>query len=71
MASVGDRVRVLQNKAGQPPRDGVVTAVSGSMLRIRWSTGEETSLVPGSGSVSVVGKARARSTPRVGNAAAE
>ena len=58
MASVGDKVRVLSNKGDQPPRDGVVTAVSGALLRITWSTGEETSLIPGPGAVTVVGRVR-------------
>ena len=66
MASVGDKVRVLPNKAGQPPREGIVTAMSGSLLRIRWSTGEETSFVPGTGSVIVVGRAPARSLSAMG-----
>ena len=66
MASVGDKVRVLPNKAGQPPREGIVTAMNGSLLRIRWSTGEETSFVPGAGSVIVVGKATARSPSTIG-----
>ena len=61
MPSVGDKVRVLPNKAGQPPREGVVTAVSGTMLRIKWSTGEETSLIPGPGAVTVLGRARTAS----------
>jgi len=61
VASVGARVRVLPNKAGQPPRDGVVTAISGNLLRIRWSSGEETSLIPGAGAVTVVGKVGTRS----------
>ena len=61
MASVGDKVRVLSGKGGQPPRDGVVTAVSGALLRIRWSSGEETSLIPGPGVMTVVGRARSRS----------
>jgi hypothetical protein len=64
MASVGDKVRVLPNKAGQPPRDGVVTGVSGSLLRVRWSTGEESSFIPGAGSVTVIGKSRAKSTTK-------
>jgi len=66
MASVGDTVRVLPNKAGQPPREGIVTEMSGSLLRIRWSTGEETSFVPGAGCVIVVGRATARSLSAMG-----
>lgn len=59
MPVVGDRVRVLPNKAGQPTREGVVTTVNGNLLGIRWSRGEETSLIPGPGSVTVIGKVRA------------
>ncbi len=58
MATVGDRVHVASRKLGQPPREGVVTGVSGTLLRVRWSTGEESTIVPGTGSVSVVGKAK-------------
>ena len=64
MVSVGDKVRVLPNKAGQPPREGVVTGVSKSLLRVRWSTGKESSFVPGTGSVTVIGKATAGSTTK-------
>jgi len=56
--SVGDKVRVLPSKSGQPPRDGVVTGATGSMLRVRWSTGEESSFIPGPGAVTVMGKVR-------------
>ena len=58
MADVGDRVRVLSTKAGQVPRDGVVMAVSGRLLRVKWSTGEESSFIPGAGSLAIIGKAR-------------
>jgi len=56
MPTVGDRVRVESTKIGQAPRDGVVTGVIGSLLRIQWSTGEESTVVPGPGAVAVVGK---------------
>jgi len=39
----------------------VVTAVIGGLLRIKWSTGEESTVVPGPGAVAVVGKVRASS----------
>jgi hypothetical protein len=58
MAEVGDRVRMHAIKVDQPPREGVVISVSGSLLHIRWSTGEETTMVPGPGSVAVIGKVR-------------
>jgi hypothetical protein len=54
--SIGDRVRFESTKVGQAPRDGVVTAVDGELLHIEWSTGGESSLVPGAGSITIVGK---------------
>jgi type IV secretory pathway TrbL component len=56
MAVVGDRVQILSKKVGAAPRDGVVTGVTGSLLRVRWSTGEESTVVPSMGSLTVVGK---------------
>jgi hypothetical protein len=66
MVVVGDKVRISSRKIGQGPRDGIVTGASGPMLRIRWSTGEESSFIPGPGSVMVVSRRRAPSqkTPR-------
>ena len=58
MPDVGDRIRMHAIKVDQPPREGVVTSVSGALLHIRWSTGEETTMVPGPGSVMVIGKVR-------------
>ena len=51
MAQVGDRVAVTSKAAA---RSGVVTGVSGSLLRVLWDTGEETSFVPGVGALSVI-----------------
>ena len=56
MPSIGDRVRFESTKVGQVPRDGVVTGVDGELLHIEWSTGGESSLVPGAGSITIVGK---------------
>lgn len=61
MAEIGDRVRMSATRVGQAPRQGVVTAVSGGLLGIRWSTGEESTLVPGPGTLTVIGKTRASS----------
>ena len=58
MPEVGDRVRMHAVKVDQAPREGVVVSVSGALLRIKWSTGEETTMVPGPGSVAVIGKVR-------------
>jgi hypothetical protein len=56
MPNIGDRVRFESTKVGQVPRDGVVTGVDGDLLHIEWSTGGESSLVPGAGSITIVGK---------------
>ena len=51
MAKVGDRVEV-NTKSGT--RLGQVVRVSGSLLRLRWENGEETTLVPGPGALRVI-----------------
>ena len=61
MPDVGDRVRVRSTKIGQAVREGVVTQVLGNLLRVRWSTGEESTFTPGPGSLTVVGRGRAAS----------
>ena len=61
MAVVGDRVQVPSRKVGEAPRDGVVTGVTGSLLRVRWSTGEESTVAPSMGSLAIVGKTRLQS----------
>ena len=64
MAVVGDRVQISSRKVGEASRDGVVTGVTGSLLRVRWSTGEESTVVPSMGSLAVVGKQSGSSGPR-------
>ena len=59
MADVGDRIAVASKGV---PRPGVVTAVSGAMITVRWDTGEETSLIPGPGVLSVVNSRRRTSS---------
>jgi len=55
---IGDRVRIAPMKVGGSPREGVVTGVVARLLRIKWSTGEESTVAPGPGSVAVIGKVR-------------
>jgi hypothetical protein len=57
MAEVGDRVEVVTKQAGA--RAGVVLGVTRTLIRIKWDTGGETSMVPGPGVLSVVGKSKA------------
>jgi len=61
MPEVGDRVRFASRKVGERPREGVVTSVIGGLLRIKWSTGEESTVSPGPGAIAVIGKMRASS----------
>jgi hypothetical protein len=67
MPEVGDRVRVESGKIGQAVREGVVTDVLGHLLRVRWSTGEESTFTPGPGSLTVVGKVRVRASKTTSN----
>ena len=69
MAQVGDRVQVSSPRVGQAPREGVVAGVSGALLRVRWSTGEESSLVPGAGSVTIIASRRGPSRRKAPTAA--
>jgi hypothetical protein len=64
MADIGDLVQVASTKVGHAPRDGVVTGVIGSLLQVKWSTGEESTFAPKMGSLSVVGRATSSSKRR-------
>lgn len=57
MAEVGDRVEVKSKSAS---RLGVVLSVTGSLLRLRWDDGDETTLVPAPGALRVVEGGAAR-----------
>ena len=52
MVKVGDRIRLSSTKG--PDRDGVVTAVTGSLLRVRWPSHEETTVAPAPGTLTVL-----------------
>ena len=52
MVEVGDRIRLSSMKG--PDREGVVTAVTGSLMRVRWSSEEETTVVPAPGTLTVL-----------------
>lgn len=70
MIKVGDRIRLSSMKG--PHRDGVVTAVMGSLVRVRWPSGEETTVIPGPGTLTVLaaGKAAPRKAAKNRGAAA-
>src|SRR5687767_9206719 len=61
MVEVGDRVELASAKVERRPRSGVVTAVRGRMITVRWDTGEQSTVVPASGTLSVLGH-KAKST---------
>jgi hypothetical protein len=52
MVKVGDRIRLSSTKG--PDRDGVVAAVTGSLLRVRWPSDEETTVIPAPGTLTVL-----------------
>ena len=52
MVKVGDRIRLSSTKG--PDREGVVTAMTGSLLRVRWPSDEETTVAPAPGTLSVL-----------------
>src|SRR5829696_1905677 len=73
MVNVGDRIRLSSTKG--PDRDGVVTAVTGSLLRVRWPSEEETTVAPAPGTLTVLAatesvKATARTKKAAGKKAA-
>ena len=57
MVNVGDRIRLSSTKG--PDRDGTVTAVTGSLLRVRWPSNEETTVVPAPGTLTVLAASNA------------
>ena len=56
MVEVGDRIRLSSMKG--PGREGLVTVVTGSLVRVRWLSGEETTVAPAPGTLSVLAAAR-------------
>jgi hypothetical protein len=54
MVKIKDRILVESKKVGTPSRSGVVTAIQGSLLRVLWDDGTETSIIPAAGSLTIV-----------------
>jgi hypothetical protein len=55
VVKVGDHIALASNAA---TRSGVVVALSGSLIRVRWESGAETNVIPGPGTLSVVPAAK-------------
>ena len=71
MAAVDDRVHIPSRKIGEAPREGVVTGLTGSLLRVRWSTGEESTIMSSMGSIEVIGKTRSPTAKKAAKVAAK
>ena len=61
MVKVGDRIRLSSGKG--PYRDGVVAAVTGSMVRVRWPSEEETTVIPAPGTLTVLASSGDQAPP--------
>jgi len=70
MIKVGDRIRLSSMRG--PHREGVVTAVTGSLVRVRWPSEEETTVIPAPGTLTVLaaGEAAPRKAAKSKGAAA-
>ncbi len=70
MVKVGDRIRLSSLKG--PDREGVVTSVTGPLVRVRWPSEEETTVIPAPGTLTVLaaGKAAPRKAAKKKGAAA-
>jgi hypothetical protein len=55
MVEVGDRVVVESEKVGTLTRSGVVMAVEGPLITVRWDSGSESVFIPSAGSLRVTG----------------
>jgi hypothetical protein len=54
MVEVGDEIELSTKKVGQAPRTGTVIAARERLVTVRWPTGEQSTLVPSPGTLSVV-----------------
>lgn len=61
MVKVGDRIALASNAA---TRSGVVTALNGSLIRVRWDNGAETNVIPGPGTLTVDSPAKPAKKPK-------
>jgi Domain of unknown function (DUF1918) len=55
MVEVGDRVLVESEKVGTATRGGVVTAVDGPLITVKWDSGSSSMFVPSAGCLQVTG----------------
>jgi Domain of unknown function (DUF1918) len=60
MVQIGDRIEVESEKVGSATRCGVVTAIEGRLLTVRWDNGRESMFIPSAGSMRVLTKSPRR-----------
>lgn len=70
MVDVGDEIELATKKIGQAPRIGTVVAIVGSLVTVRWPTGDQTKLVAAPGTLSVI-RAAGSKTAKPTSAAAK
>jgi hypothetical protein len=58
---VGDRIVLEAEKVGQAPRRGVIIDLRDPLIRVRWDSGEESTIVPSSGAMTVLARPRSSS----------
>lgn len=51
---VGDRIVIETEKVGQEPRRGVIVDLRDPLIRVRWDSGDESTIVPSSGVMTVL-----------------
>jgi hypothetical protein len=55
MVEIGDLVLVESEKVGTATRSGVVTAVDGPLITVKWDSGSSSMFVPSAGCLQVTG----------------
>jgi hypothetical protein len=64
MPKPGDRVVVEGTKIGGARREGILVALTGALIKVRWNDGGETMMAPSAGAVSFLpGKAKSKAAP--------
>jgi hypothetical protein len=51
MVKVGERIWIESEKVGVEPRTGLVVGVDGTLVRVQWDDGHESSITPTAGAM--------------------
>jgi hypothetical protein len=54
----GDQIILETEKVGQEPRRGVIVDVHDRLVHVRWESGQESTIVPACGAVTVIAHTR-------------